>query len=102
MKPKERDETLTLIKNFFDDGGLISRLDERTLNYGKDLSDINSHLSKLNDNIVKHAERLTAVETKVDERTVSKISKRALTGYSGIIIVVATLIFYLGQARGWW
>jgi len=59
MKPTERDEILILIKKFFDDGGLISRLDERTLNYGKDLSDINIHLGKLNNTMLKHAVQIS-------------------------------------------
>ena len=67
-----------------------------------DITEIKNHLAKINNHLDDHSKRLVIAETQIKERTTSKISKKALTGYSGIIIVVVTLIYYLGQSRGWW
>ena len=98
MKPKERDE-------------LLGRLDERTINIYQLTEKQERHLDKLNGHLDEHSKRLAntegevrRVELKIDERTVPKHkrSKKIITGYSGIILVVMTLVYYLGQAKGWW
>ena len=91
MKPKERDD-------------LLGRLDERTSNIWRLTEAQEKHLVRLNGHLDNHSGRIIALETKVEERTVPKHkrSKKIITGYSGIIVVVMTLVYYLGQARGWW
>lgn len=77
-----------------------------------DVPEIKDHLEKINGHLDDHSRRLAdaegetkRVEQKVDERTISptnKVTKKAMTGYGGIFITIVTLVFYLGQARGWW
>ncbi len=93
MKPKERDD-------------LLVRLDERTSNIWTLTEKQEEHLEKINNHLDDHSKRLVIAETQIKERTTSpvvkKMSKKAKTGYSGIALTVFTLIYYLGQARGWW
>lgn len=93
MKPKERDD-------------LLIRLDERTNNIWTLTEKQEEHLAKINDHLDDHSKRLVIAETQIKERTISpvvkKMSKKAMTGYGGIAITVITLLYYLGQARGWW
>lgn len=75
--------------------------------YGKDgfegdIPEIKNHLARLNGHLDDHSKRLVVVETKVEERTTSKMSKKAKAGYGSGIIAIATLIFLTGQALGWW
>ncbi len=71
-----------------------------------DIPAIKEHLEKLNGHLDDHSKRLVIAETQIKERTVSpvvrKMSKKAKTGYGGIVVAVLTLLYYLGQARGWW
>ncbi|MBA7568404.1 hypothetical protein ES708_10125 [subsurface metagenome] len=71
-----------------------------------DIPEIKGHLEKINGHLDDHSKRLVVAETQIKERTasqiVSKMSKKAITGYGGIAITVITLLYYLGQARGWW
>ncbi len=63
-----------------------------------DIPDIKGHLEKLNGHLDDHSKRLVTVETKVEERTVSKISKKAMLGYGGGgILVIITLVLQLYQ-----
>ena len=81
---------------------LLIRLDERTSNIWTLTEKQEKHLTELNNSVAKNTNRLNIIETKVDERTQSKISKKAVTGYGGIAVTVGTLLYYLGQANGWW
>lgn len=81
--------------------GLVAKL------YGEDgfegdIPEIKGHLKALNGHLDDHSKRLVIAETQIKERTTSRISRKAITGYGGIIIAVFTLLYYLGQARGWW
>jgi len=71
-----------------------------------DITEIKDHLKAINGHLDDHSRRLVIAETQIKERTVSpvvnKMSKKAMTGYGGIIVTVITLLYYLGQARGWW
>lgn len=98
MKPSERDALLVGISED------VGRLKEGTANIWRSTEAQEKHLAQINDHVADHARRLVVVETKVDERTVPKhkMSKKIITGYSGIILVFMTLMYYLGQARGWW
>ena len=89
MKPKERDE-------------LLVRLDERTNNIWRSTEAQEQHLAKINNHLDDHSKRIVIVETKVEERTVSRVSKKAKVGYGGGVLAIATLLFYAGQAFGWW
>ena len=94
MKPAERDD-------------LLIRLDERTCNIWVLTERQEKHLAELNNSVAKNTQRLTAVETKVDERTNSssqiRLSKKAKgVGVVGIIGVVMMATLEIGQAIGWW
>ncbi len=71
-----------------------------------DIPEIKADIRKFYNHFDDHSKRLVELETKVNERTTSpvirKMSKKAKTGYGGIIIAAFTLLYYLGQARGWW
>lgn len=67
-----------------------------------DITEIKTHLATINGHLDDHSKRLAIAETQIKERTTSRMNKKVITGYSGIAIVLITLIYYLGQARGWW
>ena len=82
----------------------FGRIDEKTNNIWRLTEKQEKHLERLNGHLDSHSGRLITLETKLEERTVPKHkrSKKIITGYSGIVLVVVTLVYYLGQARGWW
>jgi len=90
MKPKERDD-------------LLIRLDER-VGYMRDdaLPAIVEHLAKINNHLDDHSKRLVIVETKVNERTTSKVSKKAIAGYGGTGSAIVMIIYGVGKLAGWW
>ncbi len=67
-----------------------------------DITEIKTHLAKINGHLDDHSKRLVIAETQIKERTTSRISKKAIGGYGGIALTIVTLVFYLGQAQGWW
>jgi len=85
----------------------FGRIDERTRNIWRSTEAQEQHLKELNGSTKKLASRVTVVETKLAERTTSPIkktmmSKKAKAGYGGVITIILTLLYYLGQAQGWW
>lgn len=75
--------------------------------YGKnvfegDIPEIKNHLKDINGHLDDHSKRIVIAETQIKERTTSRIGKKAITGYGGVFIALVTLVYYLGQARGWW
>ena len=82
----------------------FGRMDEKTNNIWRLTEAQEKHLVKLNGHLDNHSGRIITLETQVAERTVPKHkrSKKIITGYSGVVLVVMTLLFYLGQAKGWW
>lgn len=88
MKLKERDD-------------LLVRLDERTANIWRVTELQEQHLRELNGSTRKIANRVTIVETRVEERTASKISKKAIAGYSsGGLLLLTLTILQIIQAIG--
>ena len=96
MKPGERDKLLV------DMAANIGGFKESLSNIYHLTEKQERHLDKLNGHLDDHSKRLVIAETQIKERTTARVSKKVITGYSGIILVVLTLIYYLGQARGWW
>ena len=82
MKPRERDD-------------LLIRLDEKVNNIWTLTEKQEQHLAKINGHLEDHSKRLVTVETQVNERTQSKISKKAMAGISGGTLAVATIVYYL-------
>ncbi len=81
MNPKDRDE-------------LLGRLDERTQNIWRVTEQQEKHLAKQNGHIEGLMERVTTVETKVDERTTAKLGRKTVWGISGGgVLLLVTLIF---------
>ena len=84
----------------------FGRIDERTRNIWRTTEAQEKHLKELNGSTKALTNRVTIVETKLNERTTSpivkKMSRKAKTGYGGIVITIGTLLYYLGQANGWW
>lgn len=101
MRPGERDD-------------LLIRMDERVkaLKDGEegDIPEIKSHLKAINGHLDDHSKRITEgegerkrIEQKIEERTISKVSKKAVACYGGgTIVVVSTLVLAIGQIAGWW
>ena len=93
MKADERDQ-------------LLIRIDERTNNIWTLTERQEKHLAELNSSVARNVNRISVLETKVDERSVSpvayKMSKKAMGGYGSGVVGVLTIIYYIGQARGWW
>ncbi len=86
MKPSERDD-------------LLIRLDERTNNIWRSTEAQEKHLAELNGSTKQIGNRVTVLETKVEERTVNKISKKAIAGYgSGGLLVLTLTILQIIQA----
>ena len=81
MNPSERDK-------------LLGRLDERTQNIWRVTEQLEKHNAKQNGRIEGLTERVTTVETKVDERTTAKLGRKTVWGISGGgILLLVTLIF---------
>ncbi len=90
MKLAERDE-------------LLIRMDERQRQIKEeDLPEINNHLKALNGHLDDHSKRLVIVETKVDERTINKVSKKAIAGYSGggLLVIAITILQIIQMFNG--
>ena len=85
MKVAERDE-------------LLIRLEERQIGHLRLTESQEEHLNEINGHLCDHSERLTIVETKVDERTSSKVSKKAMAGISGGVLIAISIVFYVIQA----
>jgi len=63
-----------------------------------DITEIKNHLGKINNHLDDHSKRITIMEIQIKERTVSRVSKKAIAGYSGGgILVLATLVLQLIQ-----
>ncbi len=68
-----------------------------------DIPEIKEHLEKINGHLDDHSNRLVIAETQIKERTISKVSKKAIAGYGGgTAVVVSTLVLAIGQILGWW
>jgi len=67
-----------------------------------DITEIKNHLKTLNGHLDDHSKRLVIVETKVEERTTSKISKKAMAGYGGGGSAIVFIIYGVGKLAGWW
>ncbi len=89
----------------------FGRIDEKANNIWRLTEKQEQHLDRLNGHLDEHSKRigsnegeLKRIEQKIDERTVPKHkrSKKIITGYSGVVLAVMTLVYYLGQANGWW
>ena len=67
-----------------------------------DIPEIKDFMEKAAKHFDDHSKRLVVVETKVEERTANKMSKKTKVGYGGgTVVVVATLILAIGQTLGW-
>ncbi len=84
----------------------FGRIDERTRNIWRLVEALEKHVAELNGTTQSTISKLDILKTQVEERTVSpiahKMSKKAIGGYGGIALTIVTLVFYLGQAQGWW
>ena len=67
-----------------------------------DIPAIKKHLGDINGHLENHSRRLVVTEQQIKERTTSRVGKKIITGYSGVAIIIITLLYYLGQSRGWW
>lgn len=67
-----------------------------------DVPEIKEHLRQINGHLKDHSKRLVIAETQIEERTTNKMSKKTKAGYGSGIVAVLTLLFYIGQALGWW
>lgn len=81
--------------------GLTSKL------YGEngfegDIPAIKEHLEKINGHLDDHSKRLTIAETKIDERTTSKVTKKAIAGYGSGGSAIVLGVYALGKLVGWW
>ena len=81
--------------------GLIEKLYGKG-NFEGDIPEIKKRLEGINGHLENHSKRIVIAETQIKERTASRVSRKALTGYGGVTVAVFTLLYYLGQARGWW
>ncbi len=80
----------------------FGRIDERTRNIWRSQEATEQHLKELNSSTQKVINRVSVLETKVEERTTSKISRKRMAGISMSTLAVATVIYYIGRALGWW
>ncbi len=80
----------------------FGRIDERTRNIWRSAEAQEQHLKELNGSTRSVANRVSVLETKLEERTTSKISRKRMAGISVTTLAIATVIYYIGQAFGWW
>ncbi len=66
-----------------------------------DIPEIKKHLEDINGHLNDHSKRLVIAETQIKERTTSKVSKKAIAGYSGGgLLVIAITILQIIQMFG--
>ncbi len=67
-----------------------------------DIPEIKKHLEKINGHLDDHSYRLVIAETQIKERTASKISKKAIAGYSsgGLLVLAITILRIIQMLSG--
>ncbi len=70
--------------------------------FNGDIPEIKEHLEKINGHLDDHSKRLVVAETQIKERTISKVSKKAIAGYSGggLLVLAITILQIIQMFSG--